>query len=410
VQYGRTRPVIATLAILFAGCVAPLASDSDSGPSVEDGAPNLRGPPGPAGPAGPPGPPGPTGPPGPQGSSGAAGERGPPGVEADASQDWSRGPLFYTSIRDASTFVVHDSVRERSYIFRPGGVNPPGSPSQYFDIANNVYRNYHPPPADVDIPGAFGSGASGAFDGNRTIYVVLGGGSKMFLKYDTGTPHAVLNGPDDRGIGWTRLADVPVEVGEGAATFIADARIFVAPGRATRYWYAFNIDTGEWSRLPDLPSSDPEAGKVGNIVGHFGLTGVVLNDRYILLSTRHHILRYDVETDGWIGNGFGSETYTTLRFTLGEGAAMVTDPATSTIWILRGLRTGQLGAITTSDATGSNPRFFFVDTDVPAPVSVAGPRMVLTAATGTKEILVWPADGTGRLWRTPVSALGLVPT
>lgn len=313
---------------------------------------------------------------------------------------WPRGALYYTSIRNGNTFIVHDTGQNRGYFFRQGAITPPGSPSRYYKPSTDTWVNYAPPPTGKD----FGEGSCGAYDGTRYIYVALGLGGTDFYRFDTTNTTTLTDTTADRGVGWSAMTAVPVPVGAGATMAYANGKIYLAPGLNAYAWYEYNPTGNSWTAKTSIPGNDPKPGS-GVTEGNFPRQGVYVatsatlpDNVHILLTTRHHIERYNASTDTW-----DSSPWIASRFVLSDGAALTIDSSNNYLYIFQGGGTGQLGRVSFSDSAGTSPAWKFAGPPLDIPVGVAGPRAFFSAASGSDKIHILPGSGTGRLLNIPVA-------
>lgn len=319
---------------------------------------------------------------------------------------FKRGKQFYTSIRTDNTFITHDTTQGRIYVFRPGGVSPPGSPSRYYSPATDTYTDYAPPPDALGEAAVnFNFGSAGAYDGSRYIYVVSGGNYKSFARFDTlnASAHgAALSGTiADRGIGWTMLTDVPVPVGLGAALFYANGAVYCLVGGNRRACYKYNIAGNTWAAIADMPAKDvPPGNGEHTIHGYAPFIGTVLGGTHIVGATLHHFVRLDATTDTW------STDWTASRYVVGDGSMLVQDTATNDLYHVRGLDTPNLAKFTMGTSVGGGTiNHKLLAPNLPVPVATGGLRAAIATVNSEKRLYLWPGNGTGRLIIVPITDL-----
>lgn len=301
-------------------------------------------------------------------------------LEEGIAFDVTKGTAYYTAIRDPGTFMVHDTTNKRGYVFRPGGITPPGSPSRYYDVATDAWVNYQEPLL------SYGNGACGAYDGSRYIYVAFGANRDDFQRYDT------------QGDSWSTMTDVPVVVGLGGAMFYANSAIYLLPGLDSRAFYRYNIGANTWTQMTDMPSVDRTPGYGDHTINPYSVViGTVLGGTHIILTTDHHVVRYNASTDTWIGDGSGDDTWIAMRYCIGIGGAMYQDPQTNYVWIIKGCDTGQIGHIVVSNTTGSNPIWYFARPGLLNGCYTEGTRMFIETANGLRTMFIMPGNGSGEM-------------
>jgi len=126
-----------------------------------------------------------------------------------------------------------------------------------YDVATDIWTEESSdlPPADV------GLGASMAYDGSRYIYVLRGGSTTTFYRFDT---------QGSSGAKWTTLTVVPATIGAGGDLVIRGNYIYAFRGNTTVSFYRYDIGANTWS---DAAVADLGAGLTVAADGFLADTG-----------------------------------------------------------------------------------------------------------------------------------------
>lgn len=117
-----------------------------------------------------------------------------------------------------------------------------------YNIANNYWYEEGADP----VPAATGAGAAMRYDGSRYIYLLRGGNSTTFYRYDT---------QGSAGSRWSTMAVTPAAVGAGGSMVIKGDYIYTLRGNTQLSFYRYTISSNTWSdpAVTDLPSGSTVA-------------------------------------------------------------------------------------------------------------------------------------------------------
>ncbi len=123
----------------------------------------------------------------------------------------------------------------------------------------------------VNLPGVTGAGACAAWAGGDSLYILRGGGSRDFWAV------APLNSPVSEPM-------VPAQIGAGASLVWNgetgnQAKLFMLPGGGSQARWSYDVATGVWDSLPNVPG--PVGGAAEGALATFDRRA----DRYHLYTT-----------------------------------------------------------------------------------------------------------------------------
>lgn len=219
-----------------------------------------------------------------------------------------------------------------------------GCTQEWTQLANANFDN--PNPSDGQ---RLYEGADGIYDGRNNIFVTQGNYYPYFAKYSIAADAEY----DETANTWTPLAQAPVGFYNGGSmAYDSDTEnIFALAGNARMKFYKYNINSNEWTELPDAPATISSS------------ASMVVHDDYIYIQrggNTTNFYRFNIEENSWelpTRGFFGPETTggTTgwpygSYFYYGNGT-YVTPDDDDALYVIRGLYDNTFGRYNPSTGT-----------------------------------------------------------
>ncbi len=151
-----------------------------------------------------------------------------------------------------------------------------------YDITNNYWYEDHTDP----VPAAPGAGSAMKFDGTRYLYLLRGGNTTTFYRYDT---------QGSNGNRWSSLTVAPAAIGAGGSMVIKGGYIYALRGNSQLGFYRYDISANTWSdpAVADLAT--------GNTVGADGFLADGGSDRLFACRGANTVtcFQYIISTNTW---------------------------------------------------------------------------------------------------------------
>jgi len=126
------------------------------------------------------------------------------------------------------------------------------------------------------------------------IYVICGGGTNSFLRYDIGADS------------WDKLADVPANMDAGSSSVLVGDCIYVAQETGATKFLCYSISTGHWSEMTAMP--------IGLVAGSYLSYCPVLEQIFLSRGGVATYYSYIISSNSWMvvpppgtGTGGGSD-------------------------------------------------------------------------------------------------------